>query len=58
MMPALAFALIFPTVYTDAGLVHLKGLPKRQRLLLDKTRVTEAGVNELKKAFPRADISR
>ena len=41
---------------TDAGLVHLKGLTGLQTLNLAGTKVTDAGVAELKKALPNCEI--
>ena len=46
------------TTWSDAGLVHLKGLNELKRLLLVGTRVTNAGVNDLKEALPNCTISR
>ena len=43
----------FDTQVTDAGLVHLKGLPNLELLNLIGTQVTAAGVAELKKALPK-----
>ena len=45
------------TTITDAGLVHLKRLTKLQRLVLDFTKVTDAGVADLQKALPNCKIS-
>jgi len=42
----------------DTELAHLKGLTKLTNLEFDVTRVTDAGVAELKKALPRCRISR
>jgi hypothetical protein len=39
-------------------LVHLKGLSKLSWLGLGNTRVTDAGVKDLKKALPRLAIHR
>ena len=39
-------------------LVHLKGLTKLQALYLNGTKVTDAGVAELKKALPNCKISK
>jgi hypothetical protein len=44
------------TAITDAGLAHLRGLTKLQRLSLGGTEVTEAGMNELKRALPGLTI--
>ena len=41
---------------TDAGLEHLKGLIQLKRLNLMGTKVTDAGVSELKKALPNVEI--
>jgi hypothetical protein len=46
------------TKVTDAGLEHLKGLPKLQWLSLLRTKVTDAGVKDLKKALPNVQIIR
>ena len=45
------------TTITDAGLVHLKRLTRLQRLVLDFTKVTDAGVADLQKALPNCKIS-
>jgi hypothetical protein len=44
------------TKVRDAGLVNLKGLPKLRELILIGTQVTDAGVAELQKAFPKWQI--
>ena len=41
---------------TDAGLVHLKGMTKLERLYLAGTKVTTTGVADLKKALPNCRI--
>ena len=41
---------------TDAGLVHLKGLTKLEVLSLYGTKITDAGIQELKKALPDCKI--
>ena len=46
------------TQVTDAGLEHLKGLTSLQTLKLGGSQVTDADVNELKKALPKCDIFR
>jgi internalin A len=43
---------------SDAGLVHLKGLTNLTTLNLERSQVTAAGVAELKKSLPDANISR
>ncbi len=43
---------------SDAGLVHLRGLKWLKDRYLTKTRVTDAGVNELQKALPNVKIER
>lgn len=45
------------TPVTDTGLVHLKGLKSLERLMLDYTKVTPAGVAKLRKALPDAKIT-
>ena len=45
------------TKITDAGLLRLKRLTKLQRLVLDFTKVTDAGVADLQKALPDCKIS-
>ena len=42
---------------TDAGLDHLKGLTHLKNLYVWQSKVTEAGVANLKKALPKLDIS-
>ena len=37
---------------TDTGLLHLKGLTKLQRLKLGGTKITDAGIADLKKSLP------
>ena len=46
------------TEFTDAGLVHLKGLTSLETLVLDNTQITDAGIEELKAALPECNISR
>ena len=41
---------------TDAGLVHLKGLTGLQTLALRGTKITDAGVVDLRKALPACEI--
>ena len=43
---------------TDAGLVHLKGLTNLQTLNFSGTKVTDAGVAQLKKALPNCKIEK
>ncbi|MFP6657003.1 MAG: hypothetical protein VB853_02415 [Pirellulales bacterium] len=45
------------TKVTDAGLAHLSGLTKLERLWLTRTQVTDAGVKKLQQALPKCDIS-
>jgi hypothetical protein len=40
------------TDVTDAGLEHLKGLTKLERLLLEQTQVTDDSIADLKRALP------
>ena len=44
------------TKITDAGLVHLKGMTGLSMLLLQGTKVTDAGVADLQKALPDCKI--
>ena len=44
-------------VVTDAGLDHLKGLTKLETLVLNDTQVSDAGVENLEKAWPNCTIS-
>ena len=48
------------TRVTDAGLAHLKGLGGQSEIYLgwDKAKVTDAGIQELQRAMPKAKISR
>ena len=46
------------TVVTDVGLGHLRGLKRLKYLNLEGTGVTDAGVQELRKALPNAKIVR
>jgi hypothetical protein len=51
------FDLVWPgTAVTDAGLDHLKGLPKLRNLYVWQTKVTQAGVDRLKQALPQVQI--
>ena len=43
---------------TDAGLVHLKGMTNLQSLDLGGTKITDAGVADLKKALPNCEIEK
>ena len=44
---------------TDAGLEHLKGLKKLERLDLSLvSTITPAGVSKLQQALPRCDINK
>jgi hypothetical protein len=42
---------------TDAGLAHLKKLPRLRELDLRWTKVTAGGVNQLKKVLPNCQIA-
>ena len=42
---------------TGAGVPDLKALQALQHLGLDSTRITDAGVKELKQALPKADVT-
>ena len=44
------------TRVTDAGLVHLKGLTKLESLELGLTKITRAGIAELKQVLPNCKI--
>ncbi len=44
------------TAITDAALKELTGLKELWGLSLTNTKVTEAGVEELKKALPKCEI--
>ena len=49
--------LEIPTqVQTDAGLVYLKDLANLTQLVLEGTKVTDAGVAKLKQALPKCRI--
>tara|TARA_B100001123_G_scaffold440382_1_gene579300 strand:+ start:1072 stop:1380 length:309 start_codon:yes stop_codon:yes gene_type:complete len=43
--------------YTDAGLVHLKGLENLQRLDVPR-KITDAGIAELKQALPNCKLEK
>jgi serine/threonine protein kinase len=43
---------------TDAGLEHLRDLPKLYIVELQRTRVTDAGVQRLRTLFPRCQVKR
>jgi len=43
---------------TDAGLKHLHGLTQLKVLYFGGTKVTEAGIQELQEALPKANINR
>jgi hypothetical protein len=57
-MPFLQWLDLNDTKITDAGLWHLKGLKHLRRLDVRKTNVTEAGVEDLRRALPGAEILR
>ena len=44
------------TKITDAGLEHLKGLKKLKYVSLQNTKVSQEGVDKLKKALPKCKI--
>jgi hypothetical protein len=46
------------TLITDAGLAHLSGLTKLRSLSLGGTKVTDAGVRDLRVALPWVQIRR
>jgi hypothetical protein len=45
------------TDVTDKGLVHIKGLTNLTVLRLQQTKITDAGIAELKKALPKCSIA-
>jgi hypothetical protein len=45
------------TGVADLGLMHLNGLTKLRKLTLDGTKVTDAGIQDLQQALPKAKIS-
>jgi hypothetical protein len=47
---------IFDTQITDAGLEHLKGLPRLGFLVLNQTRVTENGIQRFRQVLPKCKI--
>ena len=49
---------VYAPSVSDAGLVHLKGLTKLKTLGLERTKVTDAGVAELKQALPKCRIGK
>ena len=42
---------------SDAGLIHLNGLPNLQELRLSRTKVTGDGIAELQQGVPNCSIS-
>ncbi|HVX62786.1 MAG TPA: hypothetical protein VHC19_19360 [Pirellulales bacterium] len=54
----LRYLYLYNTNVTDAGLAHLKALPELQQVNLGGTKTTEAGVEALRKALPKANVSR
>jgi len=52
----IAIVSLTGTDITDAGLVHLKGLTNLKWLFLYNTKVTDVGVAELYKTFPKLTI--
>lgn len=57
-MKKLRYLYLYNTNVTDAGLAHLKALPELQHVNLNNTKTTEAAVEALRKALPKANISR
>ncbi len=53
----LTWVVLYDTRITDAALAHFKLLPKLQRLDLEGTAVTEAGVKALLEERPQLTIS-
>ena len=47
-----------PRFQKPPGLFHLKGLTKLDQLILDDTKVTDAGVKQLQQALPNCKIRR
>jgi hypothetical protein len=57
-LTALQGLYLWDTAVTDTGLEHLKGLTALRELDLKGTKVTEAGVDQLKKSLPNAKVWR
>ena len=45
------------TAVSDVGLGHLKGLTQLKLVHLSGTKVTAAGMKDLRKALPKADVT-
>jgi hypothetical protein len=55
-MASLESLNIFGTAVTDAGLQKLAALPQLKRLYVWQSKVTPAGIEELKKKLPKCQI--
>jgi hypothetical protein len=55
-MPHLERLELFGTHVTDEGLGYLKGLKHLRHVDVRKTKITEAGIAELRKALPDATV--
>lgn len=56
-LPNLEYVHLDGAPITDAGLKHLRTLKKLKMVTLSNTKVTQTGVDELKRALPKATIS-
>ncbi len=54
----LDWILLVNTPITDAGLAHLKDVPKLYTVEIKQTPVTEAGIQKLRATFPRCNVRR